>query len=214
MAEDETVRRHYQFSGLEFEQTPGDSGGQRSLCTVVQGLAVARTTQWLDSHLEVKLSDHDQSLLGGRRFPRGLITLPKGPDTTCPHESSWPFSAPSLLSDHVRTPCCPWQGRPQPPQLAHQLVFPWTTACLLQGPALGDDDLSTKSSTTDRLRTHSQTQKRLVPVIRHSLLSYIGKWLYRNNSKRKEKWKSSVKLFCQSVQWWLNPRCVCFRRRC
>ena len=30
-AEDEIVRQYHQLSGCEFEQTPGDSGGQRSL---------------------------------------------------------------------------------------------------------------------------------------------------------------------------------------
>ena len=30
-AEDETVRKHHQFNGHEFEETPRDSGGQRSL---------------------------------------------------------------------------------------------------------------------------------------------------------------------------------------
>ena len=30
-AEDEMVREHHQLNGHEFEQTPGDSGGQRSL---------------------------------------------------------------------------------------------------------------------------------------------------------------------------------------
>ena len=31
MAEDEMVREHHWLNGCEFEQTPGDSGGQRSL---------------------------------------------------------------------------------------------------------------------------------------------------------------------------------------
>ena len=31
VAEDEMVRQDYRFSGHEFEQTLGDSGGQRSL---------------------------------------------------------------------------------------------------------------------------------------------------------------------------------------
>ena len=31
VAEDEMVRQHHRFNGHEFEQTPGDSGGQRSL---------------------------------------------------------------------------------------------------------------------------------------------------------------------------------------
>ena len=31
MTEDERVRLHHRVSGPDFEQTPGDSGGQRSL---------------------------------------------------------------------------------------------------------------------------------------------------------------------------------------
>ena len=31
MKEDETVGRHHQLNGHEFEQTPGDSEGQKSL---------------------------------------------------------------------------------------------------------------------------------------------------------------------------------------
>ena len=31
MAEDEIVRNHHQLNGHEFEQTLGDSGGQRNL---------------------------------------------------------------------------------------------------------------------------------------------------------------------------------------
>ena len=31
MIEDDMVRQHHQLSGHEFEQTPGDSGEQRSL---------------------------------------------------------------------------------------------------------------------------------------------------------------------------------------
>ena len=31
MAEDEMIKEHYRLNGPEFEQTPGDSGGQRSL---------------------------------------------------------------------------------------------------------------------------------------------------------------------------------------
>ena len=93
------------------------------------------------------------------------------------------------------------------------VTLPMDGSMPLQGPALGDRDLCTNSSTTDRLRTHSQTQEHLVPVIKHSLPSYIGECLFRNNSKKKEKCKSPVKLFCQSIQWWLNPRCVCLKRR-
>ena len=38
VAKDEMVRRHHQFNGGELEQTPGDSGGQRSLCVTVRGV--------------------------------------------------------------------------------------------------------------------------------------------------------------------------------
>ena len=38
VAEDEKARRHHQFNGHELEQTPGDSGGQRSLCVTVHGV--------------------------------------------------------------------------------------------------------------------------------------------------------------------------------
>ena len=31
VAEDEMVKQHHRLDGHEFEQTPGDSGGQRSL---------------------------------------------------------------------------------------------------------------------------------------------------------------------------------------
>ena len=31
MAEDEIVRQHHQLNGHEFDQSPGDSGGQKSL---------------------------------------------------------------------------------------------------------------------------------------------------------------------------------------
>ena len=31
MAEDEMIKEHYRLNGPEFEQTPGDNGGQRSL---------------------------------------------------------------------------------------------------------------------------------------------------------------------------------------
>ncbi|MXQ87010.1 hypothetical protein E5288_WYG007798 [Bos mutus] len=67
------------------------------------------------------------------------------------------------------------------------VTLPMDGSMPLQGPALGDRDLCTNSRTTDRLRTHSQTQEHLVPVIKHSLPSYIGECLFRNNSKKKEK---------------------------
>ena len=37
-AEEEMVRWHHHLNGHEFEQTPGDSGGQRSLRAAVRGV--------------------------------------------------------------------------------------------------------------------------------------------------------------------------------
>ena len=45
VAEDEMVRWHYWLNGREFEQTPGDSRGQRSLVSdIVHGVAESDTT--------------------------------------------------------------------------------------------------------------------------------------------------------------------------
>ena len=65
-----------------------------------------------------------------------LITLPKGPDTTCPHESSWPSSAPSLLSDHVRTPRCLDREDPATPD-GPTVTLSMDGSMPLQGPGLG-----------------------------------------------------------------------------
>ena len=35
LAEDEMVKQHHQLNGHEFQQTPGDSGGQRSATGVM-----------------------------------------------------------------------------------------------------------------------------------------------------------------------------------
>ena len=40
MAEDVVIRQHHQLNGHEFEQTLGDSGGQRSLGASVHGVSV------------------------------------------------------------------------------------------------------------------------------------------------------------------------------
>ena len=40
---DEMVRQHHCLNGHELEQTPGDSGGQKSLAAAVHGLAKSRT---------------------------------------------------------------------------------------------------------------------------------------------------------------------------
>ena len=44
-SEDEVVRQHHQLNGHEFEQTPEDSGGQRSACFSPQGHKESDTTQ-------------------------------------------------------------------------------------------------------------------------------------------------------------------------
>ena len=45
VAEDEMVRQHHQLNGCEFEQTSGDSGGQRNLaCCSPWGLKESDTT--------------------------------------------------------------------------------------------------------------------------------------------------------------------------
>ena len=49
MAEDEMVREHHQLNGHEFEQTLGDSGGQRSLvCCSPWGRKESNTTEQLN----------------------------------------------------------------------------------------------------------------------------------------------------------------------
>ena len=43
------VRYHHQLNGYEFEQTPGDSEGQRSLaCCSPWGCKESDTTEWLN----------------------------------------------------------------------------------------------------------------------------------------------------------------------
>ena len=41
--EDEMVRQHHQLNGYEFEQTPGDSGRQRSWLATVHEVAKSQT---------------------------------------------------------------------------------------------------------------------------------------------------------------------------
>ena len=49
MEEDEMVRQHHQLNGHEFEQTPGDNGGQESLaCCSLWGLKESDTTEQLN----------------------------------------------------------------------------------------------------------------------------------------------------------------------
>ena len=43
MTENEMVGWHHQLKGHEFEQTPGDSGGQRNLGAAVHGVAKSRS---------------------------------------------------------------------------------------------------------------------------------------------------------------------------
>ena len=42
-AEDEIIRWHHQLNEHEFEKTPGDSGVQRSLACLVQGVVRSQT---------------------------------------------------------------------------------------------------------------------------------------------------------------------------
>ena len=54
MAEDEMIRQQYQLSGHEFEPTPGDSGGQRSLaCYSPWGCEGSDTTQRLKNNIVI-----------------------------------------------------------------------------------------------------------------------------------------------------------------
>ena len=41
--EDEMVRKHHRLNGQQFEQTSGDSEGQRNLASPVQGVAKSWT---------------------------------------------------------------------------------------------------------------------------------------------------------------------------
>ena len=52
MTEDEMIRYHHQLNGHEFEQTPGDSGEQRSLASVVHGVTKSQT--WLSTQQQYK----------------------------------------------------------------------------------------------------------------------------------------------------------------
>ena len=48
MAEDEMVKQHHRFNGHDFEQTPGDSGGQGSLeCCSLWGRKESDMTEQL-----------------------------------------------------------------------------------------------------------------------------------------------------------------------
>ena len=150
VAEDETAGWYYQLSGHEFAQIAGAGRRKRSLaCCSPPGHRVTRVTQGLNI-TEAKLSDHKQSL-------QEIVTWSDHSSERPRHRVPLRVADPSLplLSDHVRTPCRPWQRRPPPPSMARPFLCPWTTARVLHGPALGDRDLSTSSSTTDRL--HSQT---------------------------------------------------------
>ena len=43
VAEDEVVQEYHRLNGHEFEQTLGESGGQRAWCAAVYGAAKSRT---------------------------------------------------------------------------------------------------------------------------------------------------------------------------
>ena len=58
MIEDETVGRHHQFNGREFEQTPGDSEGQGSLVSCSPwGCKELDTTQQLNTTMQVGMKN-------------------------------------------------------------------------------------------------------------------------------------------------------------
>ena len=58
MIEDETVGRHHQFNGHEFEQTPGDSEGQGSLVSCSPwGCKELDTTQQLNTTMQVGMKN-------------------------------------------------------------------------------------------------------------------------------------------------------------
>ena len=70
MTEDEMVGWYHQLNGHEFEQTPGDSGGQRSPCATVHGVAKSQmqnsnwtTILWCFSswNLQIEALLHDPS---------------------------------------------------------------------------------------------------------------------------------------------------------
>ena len=73
--EDEMVGWHYQLSGHEFEQTPGDSEGQGSLaCCSPWGHKELDKTEWLNNDNSWTESSHFTSSKGNRF--RSLVTFP------------------------------------------------------------------------------------------------------------------------------------------
>ena len=54
MGENDMVRQHHWLNGQEFEQTPGDDGGQKSLegCSP-WGHKELDTTEWLNNDIQV-----------------------------------------------------------------------------------------------------------------------------------------------------------------
>ena len=153
VAEDETVRRHYQFSGQEFEQTPGDSGGQRSLRAATQRVAESHT--WLSDWTAAwrwGFQTITRASWGAGDFHEVWSLFRKAQTPRAPMRAAGPpllrlFSVTTLERHAALT------GKTLPPQMARQSLFPWTAACLFK--ALPSETVtSTNSSTTDRLRTH------------------------------------------------------------
>ena len=54
MTEDELAGRHHRLDGREFEQAPGDSGGQRASRAAVCGAVELDTTERLNSRQEAR----------------------------------------------------------------------------------------------------------------------------------------------------------------
>ena len=210
VAEDETAWWYYQLSGHEFAQIAGAGRRKRSLaCCSPPGHRVTRVTQGLNI-TEAKLSDHKQSLPGGRRLSRGLITLLKGPDTVCcweqltllclssvttlerlaalgregPRHPRWPVPSSVHGRQHTSFTAPPSVTVTSPPALA-----------LLIDSTVKLRNIWYLSSNTPYLHTQANV--------------FLG-----TIARRKENVKGPMKLFCQSVSGWLNPRCACLRRRC
>ena len=64
--EDEMVREHHQLNGYEFEQTPGDSGGQRSLVCC---------NSWGSQRVGHDLATEQQQMKLRRPFPQENLSL-------------------------------------------------------------------------------------------------------------------------------------------
>ena len=79
--EDELIGWHHQLSGHEFEETPGDSEGQGSLCAAVHGVTKSQT--WLSNWtttLEIELKCRELRALYGDGSGTQLVrAMPQSP---------------------------------------------------------------------------------------------------------------------------------------